>query len=393
VKILLYSSLASFFLIAPSAFGLATEHIGPNPEGNHPQPGWPSGIVELMKHESRVYSRWVNGNEQFYYKTEPEAVQTLIDAFSRVRLRDHILRITTDHPEQKTFDGNVVDYNVNLSLLDGIALWHARGKAQPSTHEPVLTIHASDRDADWIDRLQLPAHLILENNLPGSSLKGTAPLPNRNAWHALIQFKDGSPAVDFEGGVKTSLSYWDDDSQTPIRVGEVNHKGRVHLALSEAEIQQITEGKIWLTLTVGNYLDKPRSDHPRLPFEALSRDPELAEAFLIERPRYYYGRIVFEDGTPAGGSRDQPWPGASVSVSFAYAGKPDLDEDGYFRVSFGPDQYDALLKRKPRKNIYVPLEEKGRSRALHIFPAEKLSSHRKTAGVVKIPRPAYFPEG
>ena len=54
---------------------------------------------------------------------------------------------------------------------------------------------------------------------------------------------------------------------------------------------------------------------------------------------------------------------------------------------FTPEQLKQLKERRPRRNIYVPLPERGRSRALHTFPADKLAPSKDKAEAVKIPRP------
>ena len=59
---------------ARGSYGLAMGQVGPDSVQGHPttaQPGWPVGIVELPRHESRVYSFWVNGNENFCSKPVP----------------------------------------------------------------------------------------------------------------------------------------------------------------------------------------------------------------------------------------------------------------------------------------------------------------------------------
>jgi len=53
------------------SYGMASEQIGP--DSLHPtvaQQDWPKGIVGIPRHESRVYSIWVNGNENFYFKCD-----------------------------------------------------------------------------------------------------------------------------------------------------------------------------------------------------------------------------------------------------------------------------------------------------------------------------------
>ena len=68
-------------------------------------------------------------------------------------------------------------------------------------------------------------------------------------------------------------------------------------------------------------------------------------------------------------------------VDFPYAGMPQIDPDGYFKVYFTKDQYENLKTGKVRigKNIYIPsYEEKGSSTARFEFPASKLSRDKRT---------------
>ncbi len=85
--------LTCLFVLSASGtvYGLATEQIGPD-KPDRPtvsQPGWAKGIVDIPKHPSRVYSIWVNGNENFYFKATPDEINGLMELFSKARMRDH----------------------------------------------------------------------------------------------------------------------------------------------------------------------------------------------------------------------------------------------------------------------------------------------------------------
>ena len=74
------------------SYGLATEQVGPDSAQRHPttaQPGWPSGMIKLLRRESRVYSIWANGNENFYFNASLDEINALIRLFSQTRMRDH----------------------------------------------------------------------------------------------------------------------------------------------------------------------------------------------------------------------------------------------------------------------------------------------------------------
>jgi hypothetical protein len=123
----------------------------------------------------------------------------------------------------------------------------------------------------------------------------------------------------------------------------------------------------------------------------LATSQEEAKPQIVSGPKYYYGRILFEDGSPAI-LDPAPWPDAEIYVDFSYVGMARLDAEGYFKVFFTRGQFENLKSQKPRKNIYRPAEQRGRSFAADIFPAELLSQDKAKAGVVKIEKPAFKPQ-
>jgi hypothetical protein len=375
------------------SYGLATDRLGPDKDHNHPthaQPGWPHGMVKILQHDSRVYSIWVNGNENFYFQSTPDEIGELIKLFSETRLRDHVVAIKkAGKPEVKPFDvPQPVPYNVNLHLLDGIALAMTREQGEAKTFDPTLTIYI-DPDDDMADLKQIviPSNIILKSEIPDWPAGGRNVEPERTHWHAEVQFENGKPAADFEGGVSTKVTYWKEDEEHPVRLGTVGHKGAFKAAFSDKEIADLKSGKAWLTMTVGNHLVDPARDHPRLAVGSLVLNPGNAKPVVIGQPGYFHGRILFEDGSPAI-LDPEPWPGGQISLSFPYVGTAELDQDGYFRIHFTPEQIEKMKARKASKNIYVPsFEEKGRSTALHAYPVQDLSLHKEKAGELRIPRP------
>ena len=87
--ILIWLTILSIHVVC---YGLAMERIGPDIDNKHPtvaQPDWSKGIVEVLRHRSRVYSRWVNGNDNFYFNATPNEINELLVLFSKARMRDH----------------------------------------------------------------------------------------------------------------------------------------------------------------------------------------------------------------------------------------------------------------------------------------------------------------
>ncbi len=84
----------------------------------------------------------------------------------------------------------------------------------------------------------------------------------------------------------------------------------------------------------------------------------------------------------------RPWAGANISILFPFAGHVSIDDEGYFKVFFTPEQFQALKRETARKNVYIPsFDKKGYSTALYTYPAAKLSLDKKQAGIVVIGRP------
>jgi hypothetical protein len=374
-----------------TSYGLAEEHIGPDSVAGHPtvaQPGWPVGIEAVPRHPSRVYSIWVNGNENFYFQATPADVNELVTLFSRVRMRDHEVVIAAARPAVKTFKGDPVDFNVSLQIVAGIALFMTRERESTTDLplEPRLTIYAG-HDRTLVEKVIWPKNLIIRNDVPGLNVPSGVAKPQRKVYYGKLEFADGSPPVGFVMGVNSRITLWEQQAVDGIEVGSVNNKGYFTILLSEHEMADLRAGKIWLTATIGNYLTKARKTDLRIPVDRLTRDKDQAQAIPVAVPGSYHGRILFEDGTPPI-LDPAPWPGAEIWADFPFAGMAHLDAQGYFKVVLTPEQLEQLRARKVRNNIYIPsYTEKGSSRGAATYPPELLSAEKEKAGVVRIPKP------
>jgi len=376
---------------ARSGYGMATEQIGPDKDQRHPtveQPGWPAGMIEILRHDSRVYSIWVNGNENFYFKATPGEIGELIKLYSETRLRDHVVIFKKEKKEVRTFKRDRIDYNVNFHFLGGIALAMTRRNGEAETYEPTLTIYVDASSSSTLSKqITIPKNIIVKSEVPGWEVKSRATKPKRRLWHAEVIFDDKKPAADFENGLSTKVTLWEEHAETGFDLGKVSNFGQFSAAFSEKEIADLKAGKMWLTLTVGNHLTAAKKGDPKLDLEHMSTDRLKVKAVEVAKPRFYIGRLLFEDGSPA--ILDlPPWPGAEISITFSYAGRITLDEEGYFRVFFTSEQFENLKAKRIRKNIYIPdFERKGRSTARYAFPAMKLSLDKEEAGEIRIARP------
>ena len=368
--------------------GMRMEEIGPA-KSSVEQPGWPKGLGAVVGHPARVYTVWYTGGETFYFQATPDELNDLLELFGKARMRDHEVWIEPGTNTVKSFGGEVYDYNVSLEVRSGFALLAAREKDTSETLEPRLTIYAGEGQS-LLKRLKLPDNAIVRCEIEGAEVKGKATKPVRKAWFGCVQFEDGSPGVDLQHGLNTRITFWEKGVAEGIELAYVSHEGFFQVVFSNSEIAALEKGESWLTVKLGNYAAKVTREDIRYPVGLLAREREEAKSLKIGRPRYYYGRVLFEDGLPAV-LNPAPWPGAEISVSLSYVGSAKLDAEGYFQVSLEPEQLAELKSRKPSRNIYVPDEIRSQSTAREVFPAELLSQDKATAGVVKIAKPVFKP--
>ncbi len=372
-----------------AAFGLATEHVGPE-ESAVAQLEWPKGMVEVVRHPSRVYSVWVNGNENFYFQATLDDIKQLVALFCKARMRDHEIRIEAGPQTAKSFGGDEYEYNVSLHVLGGIALAMTRMKESGETLEPSLTIYVGP-DHSLLKQLKVPENAVVNCGIEGVEIQSKASKPRRTPWYGRIQVDDSSPGADPAHRLSIRVTLWDNDSPDGILLATVGPPGVFEAALSDAEMAALKKGTCWLTVTVGNYTTEAKKQDARFPPELLARVKDEASPLKIASPKYYYGRILFEDGSPP--ILDPvPWPGAEIHPDFPYAGIAKLDAEGYFKAFFSPDQFEKLKVQKARKNIHIPTEKQGQFAALETYPPALLSQDKAKAGVVKIPKPAFNPQ-
>jgi hypothetical protein len=119
-----------------------------------------------------------------------------------------------------------------------------------------------------------------------------------------------------------------------------------------------------------------------------------ATQITIRANKLWYGRVLFEDGSPAL-VKPAPWPGAKTSISLSEDNRlthlniAEVDDDGYFRVHFSDEQIQRLQARKAWLYVNIPISE-GNNRET-VFPVDLLATEKNNAGAVKIVRPAAKP--
>jgi len=400
-------ALLGLLALCEICFAIRVEQIGPDPSAVAPK-----GLVEIVRHPSRVYLYDWSGALFYYFQATTAQINEFVERFAKAPMRDHVIRIepagtntgkssngTTssiriDAEQQemdtntvKSFNGTTIAYNVRLQIVPGYSL-----AAESLETVAELTIYIG-KDRSLLQQLKLPDQVIVECAIEGVSLKGKKTKPQRQVWCGAVQFDDGQLgriANDWEHGVYTRITLWEQDSPDGITLAEVTAKGLFFAAFSEDELAALRQGRSWLTMTVGNQGAGPKKDNPRLPADKLVRDAWRATPQQVAGPTYYYGRILFEDGTPAVVDR-KLWPRASeIRVEFPFSVYARPDGEGYVKVTFSPEQLAQAKAQKPDKNIWVPVNDQGNGGAVGTFPAEMLSTDKAKAGVVRIPKPRFL---
>lgn len=113
-------SVLSVCSLSSQVWALGTEDFGNNPLHEVDYQDW-KGIMPVINHPNRVYHRWVNGSEDFYFRGNTEALNDCLSKFaaSDVGVREIVIR--PGPATTWTFDGNTVPYDWQLELIGGIS--------------------------------------------------------------------------------------------------------------------------------------------------------------------------------------------------------------------------------------------------------------------------------
>jgi hypothetical protein len=138
------------------SFGPAGEHISRTSD-------WPKGIEDVLRHPSRVYWNWVNGNEHAYYDGDTDTVNELIDLFAKTDLICHHVIIRPGRPSARSFHGKLTPYTVEFHIPSGIYLHHVRQYAETGLYPmiPWLILHVDNRLAEHLGELKVPSNVTL----------------------------------------------------------------------------------------------------------------------------------------------------------------------------------------------------------------------------------------
>ncbi len=169
-------------LAAGRAFGLGQEEFGNEPLAN--QDGWSPGLLPLVNDTHRVYWSWVNGNENFYFSGDTQALNEALKKFDAVKDdgKEVILLPTRGavgdfaRTKETAFEWQV---HMPSGLYLGMIL---REKRSDLSAHPSLTIHLGGGKIQ-ADKLEIPAKL----KVVGPRKKIETPAGEAEATAALVR--------------------------------------------------------------------------------------------------------------------------------------------------------------------------------------------------------------
>lgn len=147
------SVLALAFLIVASllpaaALGLGTEEFGDEELSPANYTEWP-GLFEVASDKCRVYSNWVNGNENFYFRGTTDQLNEALKKFAAIKVEKHEVLIRPGPGKAHSFNSErILDCNWHVNVHGGIAK-HLTTLDKGTNFwpvEPTMTIWIGDID-------------------------------------------------------------------------------------------------------------------------------------------------------------------------------------------------------------------------------------------------------
>lgn len=162
-----YPHPARFALAVPCVSCLLTlfpallPAMGTEELGNRPVTGqkeWPEGTLDAINLPTRVYSRWINGNESFFYQGATADLQATLEKFATIKTSHRRIVFRASRGGTSTFEGKAVASSWELLVPSGIYLGVARGAKLPLVlpTEPTLFVDVGSKSLK-LNALKVPA--------------------------------------------------------------------------------------------------------------------------------------------------------------------------------------------------------------------------------------------
>jgi RNA polymerase sigma factor (sigma-70 family) len=110
---------------------------------------WADGMVNVANLDRRVYSRWVNGQESFFYRASAQAVNDALRKFAAVTGDDRQLVLLPGSGKTQTVAGKPISFDWQLDVPGGLT------KAFSGRKQAVLTVFISALKPRPVERKQV----------------------------------------------------------------------------------------------------------------------------------------------------------------------------------------------------------------------------------------------
>src|SRR5262245_44235735 len=148
MKLVVGTALATLLLASPArALALATETFGNAPTVK--QPDWAEGVLGVVNLKSRVYSYWVNGNENFFYRGDAQALSEALRQFAAVKDDVRQLILLPGAGKAQSLRGQAIAFDWQFHVPSGIY------KAVSGRKHAVLTVYISALKPRPLERKQV----------------------------------------------------------------------------------------------------------------------------------------------------------------------------------------------------------------------------------------------
>ncbi|QDT44728.1 hypothetical protein Pan241w_48440 [Gimesia alba] len=157
----LLGMLLTLCSLCSHAWALGEEDFGNKPLNAENFRDWP-GIMPVVNHQSRIYHRWINGNEHCFYRGDTETLNDVLQKFAATEEKVHEVVLRPGPATVESFQkSQTMDYSWNLHLVGGIA------RAMSQKHKgsliwnkhPILTVYVGG--AIQLDKIKIPQGITL----------------------------------------------------------------------------------------------------------------------------------------------------------------------------------------------------------------------------------------
>src|SRR5437762_5661973 len=112
------TAVLTLVLLPATALALAEERFGNAPVVS--QPDWAEGVVDVVNLKSRVYSYWVNGNENFFYRGNAQALNAALRQYAAVKSDVRQVILLPGAGKTHSFERKPIAFDWQLHVPSGI---------------------------------------------------------------------------------------------------------------------------------------------------------------------------------------------------------------------------------------------------------------------------------